>query len=284
MPSVSRLLVSLASLALVASTATAQERLGTVHFQTSCNPAAAPRFDRAVAWLHSFEFRESIRAFNDVLAADSSCAMAYWGIAMSRWGNPMAPGTRSPSQLRPGQEAADAALRVSARASERERLYIAAVGELYKDYEHVDQGKRVAAYAAAMEALAAKEPADTEAKIFYAIAITAAAPPTDKTYANQLKAGRILEPIWAKQPNHPGLAHYIIHTYDIPALAPKAARAAERYAVIAPSAAHALHMPSHTFTRVGDWTESMDVNRRSLEVATRDSSIAEMLHACEKTS
>jgi hypothetical protein len=100
-------------------------------------------------------------------------------------------------------------------------LYIAAVSELYKDYEHVDQGKRVAAYAAAMEALAAKEPADTEAKIFYAIAITAAAPPTDKTYANQLKAGRILEPIWAKQPNHPGLAHYIIHTYDIPALAPR---------------------------------------------------------------
>jgi hypothetical protein len=143
MLSVSRLLVSLASLALVASTVTAQERLGTVHFQTSCNPAAAPRFDRAVAWLHSFEFRESIRAFNDVLAADSSCAMAYWGIAMSRWGNPMAPGTRSPSQLRPGQEAADAALRVSARASERERLYIAAVSELYKDYEHVDQGKRV---------------------------------------------------------------------------------------------------------------------------------------------
>jgi hypothetical protein len=132
-----------------------------------------------------------------------------------------------------------------------------------------------------MEALAAKQPADTEAKIFYAIAITAAAPPTDKTYANQRKAGAILEPIWAKQPNHPGLAHYIIHTYDIPALAPKAARAAERYAVIAPSAAHALHMPSHTFTRVGDWTESIDVNRRSIDVATRDSSIAEVLHASD---
>ena len=284
-------LISLPSLVLGVNLAIAQqpphthgaptEKLGTVHFQTSCDPAAAPRFDRAVAWLHSFEFRESIRAFNDVLAADSSCAMAYWGIAMSRWGNPMAPGTRSPSQLRPGQQAADAALRGSARATERERLYIAAVGELYKDYERVDQGKRVASYAAAMEALVAKEPADTEAKIFYAIAITAAAPPTDKTYANQLKAGRILEPIWAKQPNHPGLAHYIIHTYDIPALAPKAARAAERYAVIAPSAAHALHMPSHTFTRVGDWTESIDVNRRSIEVATRDSSFSEVLHASD---
>ena len=284
-------LISLPSLVLGVNLAIAQqpphthgaptEKLGTVHFQTSCDPAAAPRFDRAVAWLHSFEFRESIRAFNDVLAADSSCAMAYWGIAMSRWGNPMAPGTRSPSQLRPGQQAADAALRGSARATERERLYIAAVGELYKDYERVDQGKRVAAYAAAMEALVAKEPADTEAKIFYAIAITAAAPPTDKTYANQLKAGRILEKIWAKQPNHPGLAHYIIHTYDIPALAPKAARAAERYAVIAPSAAHALHMPSHTFTRVGDWTESIDVNRRSIEVATRDSSFSEVLHASD---
>jgi hypothetical protein len=231
--------------------------------------------------LHSFEFGASIRAFNDVLAGDSSCAMAQWGIALSRWTNPMAPGTRAPAQLLPGRQAADAAVRASTRATERERLYIAAVGQLYNDYEHVDQTSRVAAYARAMETLVAKQPADTEAKIFYAIALTAAAPPTDKTYANQLKAGRILEPIWVKMPNHPGLAHYIIHTYDVPALAPKAAAAAQRYASIAPSAAHALHMPSHTFTRLGQWTQSIETNRRSIDVAVRDSAIGEALHASD---
>ncbi|HEV8496286.1 MAG TPA: hypothetical protein VGQ56_05460 [Gemmatimonadaceae bacterium] len=281
--------VSLLSLVFAASArALAQDRphpsgeqLGTVHFPTSCDTAVAPRFDRAVALLHSFEFGASIRAFNDVLTADPTCAMAYWGIALSRWTNPMAAGTRTPAQLAPGRQAAEAGFRASPRATERERLYIAAVGQLYKDYEHVDQGARVAAYAHAMEGLVAKQPADTEAKIFYAIALTASAPPTDKTYANQLKAGSILEPLWAAQPNHPGLAHYIIHTYDVPALAPKAAAAADRYSVIAPSAAHALHMPSHTFTRLGAWTNSIETNVRSAEVALRDSAIGEALHASD---
>jgi hypothetical protein len=193
----------------------------------------------------------------------------------------MAPGTRAAAQLQPGRNAANAAVRVSTRATARERLYIDAVGQLYNDYEHVDQTERVAAYARAMENVVAKQPADTEAKIFYAIALTAAAPPTDKTYANQLKAGGILEPIWAKQPNHPGLAHYIIHSYDVPALAPKAAAAAQRYAAIAPSAAHALHMPSHTFTRLGEWTQSIETNQRSIAVALRDSAIGEALHASD---
>jgi hypothetical protein len=180
--------ISLASVVLGVNLALAQghehlpgspsEQLGTVHFPTSCSPSVAPRFDRAVALLHSFEFGASIRAFNDVLAGDSSCAMAQWGIALSRWTNPMAPGTRAPAQLLPGRQAADAAVRASTRATERERLYIAAVGQLYNDYEHVDQTSRVAAYARAMETLVAKQPADTEAKIFYAIALTAAAPPT----------------------------------------------------------------------------------------------------------
>ena len=257
------------------------EQLGTVHFRTSCNPAVEQRFDRAVALLHSFEFGASIRAFNEVLRRDSSCAMAYWGIALSRWTNPMAPGVRTPGQLASGKQAVDAAVRVSTRATPRESLYIKAVGELYRDYEHIDQNARVAAYARAMRELAAKEPADTEAKILYAIALTASAPPTDKTYAKQLEAGRILEPIFAKQPNHPGLAHYIIHTYDVPALASKAVAAADRYSMIAPSAAHALHMPSHTFTRVGDWRQSIDVNDRSMHIAERDSSIAEVLHAAD---
>ncbi|HYS69139.1 MAG TPA: hypothetical protein VEM14_02790, partial [Gemmatimonadaceae bacterium] len=259
----------------------ATEKLGTVHFQTSCNPAVAPQFDRAVALLHSFEFGESIRGFNQVLATDSTCAMAEWGIALSRWTNPMAAGTRGPAQLEPGRAAAEEARRLGARATEREREYSDAVYQLYADYEHVDQRTRVVAYERAMADLVEKQPADTEAKIFYAIALTAAAPPTDKTYANQLKAGKILEPLWAAQPNHPGLAHYIIHTYDYPPLAERAKAAAERYSQIAPSAAHALHMPSHTFTRVGLWQESVESNRRSIDVALSTASIGEALHASD---
>jgi hypothetical protein len=257
------------------------EQLGTVHFETSCSPKVAPRFDRAIALLHSFEFGESIKTFNDVIAADSTCAMAYWGIALSRWTNPMSPGNRPVALLRQGKEAADAAARLGARATERERGYIDAVSKLYADFEHADQRSRVVAYERAMSALAQRHPSDTEAAIFHAIALTAAAPPTDKTYANQLKAGAILEPLWAKQPNHPGLAHYIIHSYDYPALADKARAAAQRYANVAPSAAHALHMPSHTFTRVGMWQESVNTNLRSKKEALSGGSIAEALHASD---
>lgn len=257
------------------------EKLGTVHFATSCSPSVAPQFDRAVALLHSFEFGASIRAFNEVLATDSTCAMADWGIALSRWSNPMAAGNRSATQLGQGQQAVDAAIRLGAHATERERGYINAVSRLYDDYQHTDQRTRVGDYARAMNELAMQQPADTEALIFYAISLTASASPTDKTYANQLKAGSILEPLWVKQPNHPGLAHYIIHTYDYPALADKARAAAQRYASIAPSAAHALHMPSHTFTRVGMWEESVDANNRSMKVALTSASIAEALHASD---
>jgi len=263
------------------SEAAPTEKLGTVHFATSCSPSVAPQFDRAVALLHSFEFGASIQAFNAVLAADSTCAMADWGIALSRWTNPMAAGNRSVAQLQQGRQAVVAAMRLGDHASERERGYIHAVGQLYDDFEHKDQRMRVVAYASAMNELAMQQPADTEAMIFYAISLTASAPPTDKTYANQLKAGAILEALWAKQPNHPGLAHYIIHTYDYPALADKARAAAERYASIAPSAAHALHMPSHTFTRVGMWQESVDANNRSIKVALSTGSIAEALHAAD---
>jgi hypothetical protein len=258
-----------------------REQLGTVHFPTSCSPAVADRFNRAVALVHSFEFGASIHAFTEVAAADTTCAMAHCGIALSRWSNPMAAGSRPPERLQPGRTEADIATRLSATATERERGYINAVAQLYADYEHVEQQTRVVAYEHAMADLVAKQPADTEAKIFYAIALTASAPATDKTYANQLKAGAILEPIWAKQPNHPGLAHYIIHTYDFPPLAGRAKAAAQRYSQIAPSAAHALHMPSHTFTRVGLWEQSVETNLRSIDVALRDGSIAEALHASD---
>jgi hypothetical protein len=259
----------------------ATEQLGSVHFATSCNSRVTPQFDRAVALLHSFEFGESIRAFNQVIAGDSTCAMAYWGIAMSRWTNPMAPGNRPVALLQQGREAASTAIRLGTGATSRERDYINAVNQLYDDYEHKDQHTRVVAYERAMSDLVARQPADTEAMIFHAIALTASASPTDKTYANQLKAGAVLESLWIKQPNHPGIAHYIIHTYDYPALADKARAAAQRYAIIAPSAAHAQHMPSHTFTRVGMWQQSVDANTRSMTIALSGGSIAEALHAAD---
>ncbi|MGH7718108.1 MAG: hypothetical protein ACREON_04595, partial [Gemmatimonadaceae bacterium] len=193
----------------------------------------------------------------------------------------MAAGNRSVALLQQGKQAVDAATRLGAHASERERGYIHAVSRLYDDFERKDQRTRLLEYEQAMHELAMRQPADTEATIFYALALVASAPPTDKTYANQLKAGSILEPLWARQPNHPGLAHYIIHAYDYPPLADKARAAARRYASIAPSAAHALHMPSHTFTRVGMWEESVRANNRSKEVALGSGSIAEALHAAD---
>ncbi|HEX2721317.1 MAG TPA: hypothetical protein VHM24_00255, partial [Gemmatimonadaceae bacterium] len=168
------------------------EKLGTVHFPTSCNASVTAKFDRAVALLHSFEFGAAIKGFEDVLSADSTCAMAHWGIALSRWSNPMAAGNRSAQQIRQGSLAAANANRLADRATDRERGYIAAVAELYKDFENVAQRTRFLAYEHAMGDLAAKHPEDTEAKIFYSIALAASAPPGDKTYANQRKAGSIL--------------------------------------------------------------------------------------------
>lgn len=258
--------------------APAAERLGTVHFPTSCASAVTPTFDRAIALLHSFEFSAAQRAFDAVLAADSTCAVAWWGIALARWTNPMTPNIRPPALVARGREATIAGARVASHATPRERDYLAAVAELYTES---DQRTRVVAYERAMSALSAKYPDDTEARIFYALALTGAALPSDKTYANQLRAGAMLEQMWAVQPDHPGLAHYIIHSYDVPALAERAAAAARRYADIAPAAAHALHMPSHTFTRVGLWRESAATNIRSFDIAMSDSSLAEALHAAD---
>lgn len=260
---------------------TTGEKIGSVHFPTSCNDAAQPKFDRAVALLHSFEFGASIKGFESVLAADSTCAMAYWGIALSRWSNPMAAGNRTAPQLTPGRNAVDSALLIAPHATDRERQYIAAVGELYKDFENTPQSARIAAYERAMNDLVLQQPADTEAKIFHAISIVALASPADKTFANQKKAGAILEPLWKKQPNHPGLAHYLIHTYDYPSLATQGSAAAREYAGIAPATPHALHMPSHIFTRTGLWQKSIDTNRKSMTVALSSGSIAEVLHAAD---
>jgi hypothetical protein len=255
------------------------EKLGTVQFATSCTSAAQPHFDRAVALLHSFEFGPAVDAFNTTLKADSSCAISEWGIALSRWGNPFAVGARSAAQLQAGAEAIDRA-RALGPKTDRERAFVAAAARLYTDVARVPQQTRVIAYRDAMAALATTYD-DTEASIFYALSLTASEDLNDKTYASRLKAGAILEALYAKYPDHPGLAHYIIHSYDVPALAPKALDAARRYAHIAPSAPHALHMPSHTFTRVGSWQESIETNIASAAAARLEHAVTEELHATD---
>ena len=254
-------------------------RLGAVHMATSCTPAVQTDFDRGVALLHSFWFSAAIQSFNAVLKADPRCVMAYWGIAMSSWSNPFA-SFRSAEALQKGLAAIEAAEATGAGTA-RERAYVSAVGKLFRDAATVDQRSRTVAYEKAMEALAAAHPDDVEARIFYALSLGQTALPTDKTYANQLKAATILEQEFARQPEHPGLAHYIIHSFDVPALAPRALDAARRYAKIAPDAPHALHMPSHTFTRVGSWQESIDTNLASAAAARRDNATAEQLHALD---
>jgi hypothetical protein len=255
-------------------------KLGAVHFETTCSAAVGKDFDRAVALLHSFEFALSIDAFRGVLQQDPSCGIAAWGIALSSWSNPFAAGQKPAVVIARGSEAAANAARIGA-ASDRERAYIAAVQELYRDAASRDQQGRVLAYRDAMAALAARYPDDSEASIFYALALAQSVPASDKTYTDLLKAGAILEPLFAKYPDHPGLAHYIIHAYDVPPLAPRALAAARRYAQIAPAAPHALHMPSHTFTRLGLWQESIDTNIASAAAAKRDGATAEELHASD---
>jgi hypothetical protein len=193
------------------------EKLGTVYFATSCNEAAQKDFNRAVALLHSFQFSRAIEGFNAVLGEDATCGIAYWGIALSDWSNPFASGMKDKSQLQAGRESTEHSKTVGAK-TERERAYLAAVGKLFVDYESTPQRARLIAYRDAMGGVAVKYPEDREAQIFCALAIAASEDPADKTYAGRLKAGAILEKLFA-EPSHPGLAHYIIHTYDVPALA-----------------------------------------------------------------
>jgi hypothetical protein len=260
--------------------ALAAEKLGTVVFATSCSAAAQPLFNRAVALLHSFEFQRAIDAFGAILKADPSCAMAEWGIALSRWSNPFAVGIRPAGPLQQGRDAVARARTIGTK-TDRERAYVDAVSQLYADAATVDQATRVRAYRDGMAKVAAAYPNDSEAQIFHALSIAAAASPTDKTFADQLEAGTILERLIARRPDHPGLAHYIIHSYDYPPLADRALEAARRYAKIAPSAPHALHMPSHTFTRLGYWYESIDANTASGAVAKSEGSVAEELHTID---
>jgi tetratricopeptide (TPR) repeat protein len=237
------------------------EKLGTVHFPVSCAPAVQADFERAVALLHSFWYEEALKAFTAVTAADASCAMGYWGVAMSvyypLWQPP------SPAMLEKGSAAVDKARALN--ATPREKDYIGAIGTYYRDHDKLDHRTRALAYEKAMEQVYRRYPDDREAAVFYALALNATAAPTDKTYANQLKAGAILDKVFAEQPDHPGVAHYIIHSYDYPPLANRGLVAARGYAKTAPSVPHAQHMPSHIFTRLGVWLESIDSNRASAD-------------------
>jgi len=230
--------------------------------------------------MHSFQFRNALEAFDAILVSDPSCSIAYWGIALSSWGNPFAAGLKSTAQLEQGLKAIKQA-GVSPPKTERERAYVEAVAHLFTDTASTDQQSRKLGYENAMAALSAAHPEDTEAAIFYALAVAADADPTDKTYAKQLKAGAILDKLFAKYPDHPGLAHYIIHAYDVPPLAARAIGAAQRYGEIAPSTPHALHMPSHTFTRVGDWQASIDANVAAAASARNAGQTPEELHATD---
>lgn len=258
----------------------AGEHLGEVTFSTSCSDAVQPQFNRAVALMHSFQFGPAINGFHSILASDPTCAMAYWGIALSEWGNPFSASLRPHAQLERGSEAVEQARAAGAKTA-RERGYIEAVAQLYGDKEHRNQRARMLAYEHSMAGVSASHPEDTEAAIFYALALAAASDPADKTYANQLKAGAILERLFAQYPDHPGLAHYLIHTYDVPSLAGRASEATRRYSAIAPSTPHALHMPSHTYTRLGDWKASIQANTASAASARAAGQPADELHASD---
>lgn len=236
------------------------EKLGKVHFPTSCSPTAQAQFERAVALLHSFWYEEAVKAFTAVTQADLSCAMGYWGVAMSMWYPLWSP--PSPATLKQGWAIVEKAKAAGAK-TQREQDYIRAIETFYKDSDKLDHRTRALAYEKAMEELYLRYPDDREVTVFYALSLNATALPTDKTYANQLKAAAILEKVFAERPNHPGVAHYLIHSYDYPPLASRSLTAARSYAKIAPSVPHALHMPSHIFTRLGLWHESIDSNRDS---------------------
>jgi len=251
-------------------------RLGKVTFPVSCAPSVQQQFSSAVAMLHSFWYEKARDTFAGVAEKDPTCGMAYWGIAMTYY-HPIwqPPGS---ADLKAGGTFMDKAKLVGAK-TQRERDYIAAIETFYKDSDKFDHASRALGYERAMEQVQSRYPDDHEAAIFHALALLATAPPNDETYVNQKRAGAILEPLFAEEPEHPGIAHYIIHAYDYPPLAQRALDAARRYAKIAPDSPHALHMPSHIFTRLGLWQESIDSNLASVASAKKNNAPEDELHA-----
>ncbi|HXC60376.1 MAG TPA: hypothetical protein VN645_13765 [Steroidobacteraceae bacterium] len=231
---------------------------GQVHFVTSCSPAAQEQFDRAVALLHSFFYPETEKAFRAVVGEDSQCAMGYWGLAISQRPNPLT-APFPPALLKLGWEAIEKA-RAARPATPRERDWIEALAVFFQGYDTVDQRTRSARYESAMARLHERYPDDTEASVFYALALLEAVDLTDRTYARQLRAAKLLESLQGAQPDHPGIPHYLIHSYDYAPIAAQGLPSARRYAALAPSAPHALHMPSHTFSTLGMWREAIASN------------------------
>jgi tetratricopeptide (TPR) repeat protein len=244
--------------------ALSEEEVGSVHFSTSCQPDVAASFNRAVALLHSFQYEQARQAFTEISVRDPQCAMAEWGVSMSHYHGMWDNGDTAAGRVALNKARQTAA--GSPKTTARENAYIDALAEIYRE-DGKDAYAHGQAFEKKMAAVQAAYPDDDEAAIFHALTLAITAPKTDKTFANQRKCGEILEPIFARQPHHPGIAHYIIHCYDNPVLAEKGLGAARMYARIAPASAHANHMPSHLFTRVGSWDESISSNLKSAELA-----------------
>jgi tetratricopeptide (TPR) repeat protein len=258
------LLAVIGVMALPLPTLAENDKLGKVTFPTSCDPSVQQQFERGVAMLHSFWFIQARKTFEEVLQQDPNCAVAYWGIAVDLLGNTLV-GPPPPKNLQMAWEALEKAHAIGAKTP-RERDWIDALSAYYRDHEKVPVDARLLAYTKAMEQLTQRYPDDFEAWVFYALTLQAAAPKADKTYANQLKSAAILERLLQQDPQHPGVAHFLIHAYDYPPLAEKGLPAARRYTGLAPAASHARHMPSHIYSMIGLWEESIASNRFALEI------------------
>jgi len=281
-----RFATPLLALSLVAAAAWAQTpgkasmQVGKVEFPNSCSPAVQEKLLRGIAMLHSFYYNATQKAFEEVAAEDNSCVVAAWGFASILMANPLQGVGASAKDAPRAQAAIDKGRQMSGK-TERERDYLEAVAAYYEDFANRPERARQLARAKAYEALAAKYPGDDEAQIFYALYLAGTQTPTDQTYSAWLKAAGILEKQFTKHPNHPGVAHYLIHSYDAPPIAQQGLPAARLYAKIAPDAPHALHMPSHIFTHVGAWADSAATNRRSATVAQKGNDPDQALHAMD---
>jgi tetratricopeptide (TPR) repeat protein len=272
-------LLTTTTIALAQSAEETPGQLGRVSFANSCAPTVQVTFERAVALLHSFWWQEGERTFREVIERDPNCAIAAWGIATILIGNPFASGP-SLAQAQQAIEIIEHGLAIDSK-TERERLYIEAVAQYYENFTERSHAARIKSLSDAFENVTRRLPEDDEAQIFSALYLRATQDPADKTFSSALKAVGILEPQFEKYPNHPGVAHYLIHCYDYPPIAEKGLNAAQRYSEIAPSAPHALHMPSHIFTRVGNWEDSVASNLRSESVAKAEGEFADQLHAMD---
>jgi tetratricopeptide (TPR) repeat protein len=257
----------------------APEQLGTVSFATSCKPGVQREFNRGVALLHSFAYTAAEETFREVARKDDKCAMAHWGIAMAYfrqlWDPPLMAAT-----IPAAQREIETAEKIEG-GSARERKLIEALDVVYGGIGTTEYRTRILKYEQAMAEISKENPQDAEAQVFYALALLASASPKDKTHANQKKAADLLEPLWRANPQHPGIPHYLIHAYDNAELAQKGLPAARSYSKIAPSAPHALHMPSHIYTRLGLWEDSIASNLAAKEASRQHGDVGEELHAMD---